>query len=308
MVLQVEIIIPRPKMLLFWIALIVAGVFWVRWLNAPAESDAAVVRTAPAAQQEDVQKSEEAVGGRKEPTPAEKRAMTGRIVALRGQADLLSHRADILRYQLELLEREREAHPGDEAAQKAWEDRREALMSLLSDERAAEDELTEALLEMQDAEDDARAVSRTRRGSGPVAFSWPVEPMLGISAWYHDADYLARFGVPHNAIDIPVDQGSTIYAAADGVVEKATDHGMGYNSITISHNDGYATLYGPVSEFLVKAGDTVRRGDPIGKSGGAPHTPGAGLLSTGPHVHFEVFENGEHVNPIDLLPRRNLGA
>ena len=80
------------------------------------------------------------------------------------------------------------------------------------------------------------------------------------------------------------------------------DHGLGFNSIVLKHDGGFATLYGHVSKFLVKEGDVIRSGDPIALSGGEPGTPGAGHLTTGPHLHFQLLKNGQPVDPLDYLP------
>jgi murein DD-endopeptidase MepM/ murein hydrolase activator NlpD len=107
--------------------------------------------------------------------------------------------------------------------------------------------------------------------------------------------------MPHRAIDIPAEQSSIVMSSADGVVEDVSDNGMGFNSVTIRH-DGFATLYGHVESFLVGAGDTVRKGQAIALSGGRPGTPGAGHLSTGPHLHFEIIKDGVRVDPMEYLP------
>ena len=125
----------------------------------------------------------------------------------------------------------------------------------------------------------------------------------GISAHFHDQAYFERFGIQHNAIDIPTVQGTTVHAAADGVVARVSDNGMGFNAIVLSHDGRFSTMYGHVSAFLVKEGDRVRSGDPIALSGGTPGTPGAGNLTTGAHVHFELVQKGEPVDPLQYLPK-----
>jgi murein DD-endopeptidase MepM/ murein hydrolase activator NlpD len=131
--------------------------------------------------------------------------------------------------------------------------------------------------------------------------NWPVEPTRGLSAYYQDASYRAVFGIPHNAIDIPVPQNTIIRAPADGVVYKAKDNGMGYSYLILAHRGGYMTVYGHLPEFLVGEGEKVAEGQPIGLSGGMPGTKGAGMLTTGAHLHFEVTKGGKYVDPLYYL-------
>lgn len=131
---------------------------------------------------------------------------------------------------------------------------------------------------------------------------WPASPARGITAYFHDASYVTRFGVKHEAIDFRLTQGSRVSAAAPGIIYKAKDNGMGYSYIMIAHADGLATVYGHISKIFVKEGEAVRAGDLIGLSGGIPGTAGAGYMTTGSHLHFEVIDNGDHVDPLDYLP------
>lgn len=131
---------------------------------------------------------------------------------------------------------------------------------------------------------------------------WPADPARGITAYFLDESYKKRFGIPHHAIDFRLPQNSRVAAAAPGIVYKAKDNGMGYSYITIAHPGGLATSYGHISKILVKEGEMVRAGDFIGLSGGIPGTRGAGYITTGAHLHFEVIESGEHKNPLDFLP------
>jgi murein DD-endopeptidase MepM/ murein hydrolase activator NlpD/flagellum-specific peptidoglycan hydrolase FlgJ len=103
----------------------------------------------------------------------------------------------------------------------------------------------------------------------------------------------------HGAVDIGTPVGTPVYAADGGKVLRAngTDDPNGYgNFVEIAHKDGYVTRYGHLSAFDVSPGDTVKKGDPIGKSGGAKGAPGSGR-SSGPHLHFEVRKNGQKVDP-----------
>lgn len=131
---------------------------------------------------------------------------------------------------------------------------------------------------------------------------WPIEPKRGISAYFHDAAYIAVFGVGHNAIDIPTTQGTTIRAPAEGVVYKVRDNGYGYSYLILAHKGGYQTVYGHVSGFLVEAGEKVRAGQAVALTGGTPGTKGAGYMTTGAHLHFEVMKGGKYIDPLFFLP------
>ena len=124
--------------------------------------------------------------------------------------------------------------------------------------------------------------------------TWPVPGYTGITSYYgwrfNNTDF-------HTGIDI---SGSNIYgrnivAAADGVVIKAQQtyvQGVGYGRyLLIDHGGNISTLYGHTSQLLVSEGDHVTRGQAIAKVGSTG-------WSTGPHLHFEVRENGTAVNPL----------
>jgi murein DD-endopeptidase MepM/ murein hydrolase activator NlpD len=91
-------------------------------------------------------------------------------------------------------------------------------------------------------------------------------------------------------------------AAEDGVVYRVKGgEGLDYHYVILAHSDGILTLYGHMYDITVTEGQYVQRGQTIGLSGGMPGTRGAGYLTTGPHLHFEVFDNGTRVDPLFYL-------
>jgi len=98
----------------------------------------------------------------------------------------------------------------------------------------------------------------------------------------------------HRGIDIVADAGTPILAPADGLVSRATRVSDLGKTVDISHGYGYVTRYAHMSELLVRPGQRVHRGDVIGRVGSTGR-------STGPHLHYEVFRDGRHVNPWKYL-------
>ena len=139
------------------------------------------------------------------------------------------------------------------------------------------------------------------RNISQKTFDWPVSPTRGISAYFKDSEYEDRFSIVHNAIDIRIPEGTEISAPADGYVYKIHDGGMGYSYLILAHRNNTLTVYGHLLEFAIEEGDIVDKGEIIGLSGGRPGTPGAGYLTTGPHLHFEVYDNGKHIDPLSVL-------
>lgn len=97
---------------------------------------------------------------------------------------------------------------------------------------------------------------------------------------------------PHNGTDWAVSVGTPIKATADGVVVKAVkNHPAAGNYIEIRNGRRYVTRFLHMDSMAVKAGDKIKRGDVIGKSGNTG-------LSTGPHLHYELYVDGRPVDPI----------
>ncbi len=133
-------------------------------------------------------------------------------------------------------------------------------------------------------------------------FSWPIIPSRWISAYFKDGSYRAEFWVDHNAIDIPADQSTPIRAPMDGYVlfiEPPTD--TGYSFVAIKHAQWFVSVYGHTSEVLVDQYDFIEKWQVFARSGGEYGTPGAGFLTTGPHLHFELFRDKKYIDPMNFL-------
>ncbi|MFP4502041.1 MAG: peptidoglycan DD-metalloendopeptidase family protein [Candidatus Hydrogenedentota bacterium] len=120
---------------------------------------------------------------------------------------------------------------------------------------------------------------------------WPVARRAGqiTSDFGYRKDPFTRRIRHHDGVDIAAPTGTTVRASAKGTVIEATrDRYYGY-LVKIDHGNDLHTWYAHLSKCLVEKGDFVMRSDPIGRVG----TTGR---STGPHLHYEVRENGQPIN------------
>jgi hypothetical protein len=104
-------------------------------------------------------------------------------------------------------------------------------------------------------------------------------PVLGSPRWHFGQDFRCPIG-------------TEVYATGAGVVYFAGNENDGFgNKVVIDHGYGYRTTYGHLSEYRVKVGQKIRRGDFIGLSGNTG-------VTTGPHLHYQIDLFGNHVNPL----------
>ena len=113
-------------------------------------------------------------------------------------------------------------------------------------------------------------------------FGWRTHPIFGTQRL-------------HTGIDIGADYGDTVRAADGGVVIHSDWMGGYGNAVIIDHGNGISTLYAHNSQLLVSEGQSVAKGQAISRVGSTGY-------STGPHLHFEVRQNGSPVNPLNFLP------
>jgi len=144
------------------------------------------------------------------------------------------------------------------------------------------------------------AISTSANHSKTYRFMWPM-PGAAISQgfgptqlWFEPA--FGGFAHFHTGIDLVLPEGSPVQAADDGVVILVGSGPYGYgNYVVLQHQGGLTTLYGHLNRALVKMGDAVQQGQPIGLEGSTGN-------STGPHMHFELRINSQPVDPAPYLP------
>lgn len=113
------------------------------------------------------------------------------------------------------------------------------------------------------------------------AYGWRIHPIWGDR----------RF---HYGVDLAASQGTPIYAIAAGTVTTATYGDANGYYVSISHGNGYGSVYCHMTNYIVSVGDSVSQGQVIGYVGSTG-------WSTGPHLHFEIHVNGSAVNPMDYI-------
>lgn len=123
---------------------------------------------------------------------------------------------------------------------------------------------------------------------------WPVGRFEGVVT----QEFTVSTGTvdrSHTGIDIAASEGAIVTAAADGrVVFAGEDRDLGL-VISIDHFGVYLTRYGHNSTMLIRAGDSVKKGQPIALVGNTGR-------SSGPHLHYEIWQQGTPRNPRDFLP------
>lgn len=124
--------------------------------------------------------------------------------------------------------------------------------------------------------------------TGDLSFSWP----LAGYGYGSITQYYGNNG--HMGLDIGIPYGTPIYAAESGQVISAEYHWSWGNNVLIWHNGTYSTRYAHCSSLAVSAGEYVQKGQVIGYAGSTGN-------STGNHLHFEVYQNGSRVDPLNFV-------
>ncbi len=140
--------------------------------------------------------------------------------------------------------------------------------------------------------DEIKKLSTKKKYTGGTML-WPCPNNYSISSSFGMRKHpILRKLKMHTGVDISAKTGTSIIAANNGTVILTAYDKNGYgNYAVVDHGGGITTLYAHASKILVKKGDDVKSGDTIAKVGSTG-------LATGPHLHFEVREDGQPVNPL----------
>lgn len=209
--------------------------------------------------------------------------LQARSLRLEALADRVAAAANV---DLDELRTDQIAIGGAEPAEQAWAfNELEAGITDLETRFAAQDMELEALAQLVT---DREAALRRMPAGRPIQTGWlssyygkRADPFDGSPDWHPGIDFAGKHGAP-------------IIAVADGVVtwaKKRFNYGL---MVEIDHGNGYITRYAHMHETDVAVGERVRAGDVIGAMGSSGR-------STGPHVHFEVWENGKRTDPIKFV-------
>lgn len=127
---------------------------------------------------------------------------------------------------------------------------------------------------------------------------WPTRSKKMTSGFGYRKDPFTGRATFHAGIDIDGDVGDTVFSAADGTVSDTGFNSRYGNYVIIDHLGGLQTAYMHLSRIEAKVGDVVVRGEKIGLLGSTGR-------STGPHLHFQIMQKNEPVNPLKYLAQRS---
>ena len=183
----------------------------------------------------------------------------------------------------------------------------DGLNDLAAQEKAAADEL-DAQIQARREEENRNNGGDNSGGSGggggsgsdetpsSDGYIWPSDCRLITSGYGGREQPTPGASTTHMGVDIGASYGSYIYAVKSGTVVGSKYSWGGYgNYVEIDHGNGNFTLYAHMSERLVEVGEYVEQGEVIGLCGSTG-------ISTGPHVHYEIWENYTRINPLNRLP------
>lgn len=161
------------------------------------------------------------------------------------------------------------------------------------------DEVTKEIKQRQKESNEIAAIIQSMQdpggGSGSGTYMWPLKGYSTISSNYGWRTLRGKRNL-HTGIDIPAPKGTSIYAIDSGKVILSRKYGSYGECVIVDHGNGISSLYAHQSSRSVSVGDTVSKGQVIGKVGSTGN-------STGNHLHLEIRKNGSHVSPWNYVSK-----
>lgn len=218
------------------------------------------------------------------------------IVKVRAERELVTRKkAELERDRAAILELEKAAAVKKGEVESRRNEQEAVLYSAVSERDTAERAYRELQETSRRIEMMIRNIQSGNQATGATgAMIWPVSgPITSPYGWRtHPIFGTQRY---HSGIDIGADYGEPIRAADSGVVIYADWMGGYGKTIIIDHGGGISTLYAHASELVAGEGLRVYKGQVVSRVGSTGY-------STGPHLHFEVRQNGSPTNPLGYLP------
>ena len=137
-------------------------------------------------------------------------------------------------------------------------------------------------------------IQETAKIVSDKGFANPLKEMKVTSGFGMRKHPVLKKMMKHQGIDLSAQKGTAVYSISEGKVIEAAMKGNYGNTVVIQHADNVRSLYAQLSEILVKKGQVIKKGEVIGKAGSSG-------LSTAPHLHFEIREKNQPVNPAEYL-------
>ena len=217
---------------------------------------------------------------------------------VRKEAAEIQKRQDVLDGQMSEIKKDRAALEEKRSSAENMREQRAQMLYKAEEEKRKSEAEYDRLLAISDniksMLQGLEAASVMPSGGGNGSFVWPCSgPITSYYGWrVHPIFGTRKY---HSGMDIAVDYGTPIHAAATGVVVySGWMGGYGY-AIMIDHGGGLVTIYGHNSSLTVSEGQRVSQGQLVAYAGSTGY-------STGPHCHFEVRLHGEVTEPLNYLP------
>lgn len=214
-------------------------------------------------------------------------AVDAAIAEINSKADVYQSQLDEIKSQADALDDQIAAAQKEYEAQVAAE--KAAAEKAAAEKAAAEKAAQEAANKNNNSSSNSNS-SSSSSGSGRISMVWPCASTRVTSGFGKRNSPTAGASTYHKGIDIGASTGTDIYAAASGTVTEAGYSSSRGNYVVIYHSNGVSTAYMHCSALYVSSGDKVSQGQTIAAVGSTG-------ISTGPHLHFSVIEDGTYVNP-----------